>query len=272
MGTTDATTNGDQIYEMKVDYVRYYQPADGTTNDLPQSLQNIDGGIAKTLESPNANGQSSNNKALEISNTSHHTTHSITGGNIAFTNEPGLQKIYYMSGNRCYNAYYENGQWYEYPLVSWVADVAGCITVDGDRVYYLSTGGEIKYFQWVVNQWQPGSTHVFTRYYTNGSSQVRRNTFTIDKLGRVWYIGQDKNIYSWSPVSTTQGQIVQITNTADALWGLTMHSCGCMMFYQGGTGPSLYQQTWWNVWRAKQVITNNHAESSLILDEENSIL
>lgn len=272
LGVTINNQFGDQTYQMPIDYVRYYQPADGTDN-LPESLQNVVGGVAKTLESPNANGQTLNDKALYISNANNnnHRTHSITTGNITFTNQPWLQKIYYMSGNRCYNSYYENGAWYEYPLVSWINDVAGCITEDGDRIYYLSTGGEIKYFQWVTNHWQPGRTYAFTRSYTNGSSTVLRNNFTVDKLGRVWYIGQDKNIYAWCPVSATQGQTVQITNTTDALWGLTMHSCGCLLFYQG-TGPSLYQQTWWNVWRPKQVITNYHAESSLVLDEANSIV
>ncbi len=259
----DATDNS---YVMEVEYIRYYTPSDGT-NDLPQSLLNVHSGIPRTLESLNANGQQSspNNCLLPIINTFERKTHDIGLSKIAYTNEAGSQKIYYRGFNfdrKCYNAYLHAGQWYEYPLVYWINDVKGGITVDGDRVYYYSTDFEIKFFQWVGNEWANFNTGV----YTNGS-------FTVDHLGRLFYIGRnDGNVWAWCPTDDTHGTAIQVTSDGNAVWNLSVHSCGCLLFYEDNN-HNLRQQSWWNNWRNQNIVVDHsiaQLTASMALDETHS--
>ncbi len=278
-GTTGGVNNtiGDPDYEMLVDYIRYYQPADGTAN-LPHSLQNTVSNVAKTLESLNANGQQDppntpNNRLLEITNTTDHQTHEILYGKIAYTNETnlGLQKLYYTgyipgtngsSGARkCYNAYLDNGLWYEYPLVDWITDILGEVTADKDRVYYLSSSLEIKYFQWVYNTSCSCSTWVNfgTGVYSHGS-------FNTDNLHRLFYISDDDNIEVLQPTNTSNGNQLQITNGNDVCCGLTVHSSGIMMFYED-ENEVLKQTVWLNNTGYHSSIGNSTPLPLFALDE-----
>ncbi len=261
-------------YVMDVDYIRFYQPRDGT-NNVPESLQNRQGGIARTLESPNADGQNPNNTLLTISNNNGQggLTHPVFPGKIAYTNEPGLQKIYYTGAdNKLYNAYLDGGNWVEYALThngATVRDVAGEITVDEDRVYYRSTSGEIKFFQWISGQWANYATGVYCGHWSTQLSDYFGGALNVDDLGRLFYIGLDDNIYAWCPTGPTQGQVVQITNTEDANFGLAVHGCGCLLFYEDDDN-NLIQKSWWNNWQPNQIAASTIAASSLVIDEENS--
>ena len=270
--------------QMLVDYYRYYTPKPGIDLSNPQTVafQNLSSsGVAQTLESPHndgyaippANSSPPNNNNLEIANTHTHWTHFLSPStNIAYTNEPGSQKIYYAGADgRCYNSYYQSGQWYEYPLVSWVMDVNSDITVDKDRVYYISFSGQLKFFQWVssLNQWVNSNAwqliaNVLTPVNVAGSLNV-------DVFGRVSYIDHSGNVNVWAPNSYNVGQVIALTNANNAYAGLTMHSCGCLLFYEDFSN-NLRQLSWWNTWRNQGIVKSNIVTSGMTLDERNSLL
>lgn len=258
-------------YVMDVDYIRFYQSSDGT-NNLPPSLQNLtSSGIAKTLESPNRNGQVENNTILPIANHNFNNgkTHDIAFAKMAYTNELGLQKIYYRGKDdyKCYNVYLDGANWVEYPLSNAgieVTDVQGGITVDGNRVYYYSKAFELRYFQWTNSGWINRGTGVQTK-----------GSLNVDALGRVFYLGlTDGNIWAWCPSDDLlSGQTVQITNNGLAKWGLAVHDCGCLIHYED-IHANLRQLSWWNNWRDNGVVVSDtlvQLTSAMLLEKENAI-
>lgn len=274
--------------ELQVDYFRYYKPSgpapifQNSSSGTPLTLETLYDNTIPLYGSPISsaitsstvlNTPVSNNNILTIQNNSNnHKTRAIAPNtNMAYQN--GLQKIYYAgSDGECYNAYYDGSNWYDYPLVDYVTDVASAVynfpgpslTFSGDRVYYCSTSNEIKFFQWIPNleQWINRGTDI----YCMGSLNV-------DEFSRLTYIGAtDGDIYALTPSpSNPFGFVIsQITYDGEAYEGLITHSCGCLVFYEGQTG-NLHQQSWWGDWRDQGII-QHYASPTIAMDEHNSRL
>ncbi len=151
----------------------------------------------------------------------------------------------------------------EYPLENGyvtVNDVIGGITVNGDRIYYVSNiangegGNEIKFFQWYgnINQWVNYATGSYCQKITNAPVSLQ-----VDELDRLWFIGTDNFIHAWVPNSgVTTGTDIVVIDDVEAFNGLIMHPCGCLAFCINSNGD-LVQHSWWGNWSNQGVISDN---------------
>jgi hypothetical protein len=274
-----------------IDYFRYYSAANPANAQCFQNInpgwdilnydqQSVPTGVPATLESlyngtilP-TNQPLPNNNTMQIANsTNGGPSTSIAQTNMVYSAN-GVQRLYYAGqNNQLYSAsseFLQPSQWYEYALTSagaMIKDVAAVITSNQNRVYYITPAGEIKFFQWVNNpgQWMNYTTYAYTIPFGATSWPVN---LPIDQLGRVWYIGADKNVWVWVPTGPTSGQSQQVTTDKPASLNLNVWDCGCLMFYVNGSN-GLVQQTWWNTWSSQGVIASNVSLAQTKKDEQN---
>lgn len=272
IGWTGTTSQVD----FAIDYFRYYTPKPGLNSNTLHlnSIQNVPtGGAAQTLESlynnyiPTYNEPPLNNNALPISNTNGNTTHQIADANIAYSNQPGQEKIFYAGADgRLYNTYWNGSSWVEYPLTNNGADVLGVmggITCDNDRVFYYDVNFNVNFFQWI----NTGSGYQWAQFSTGVTCT---GPLTVDQLHRVWYIGTDGYVHAWCPDGAYTGQDVKISTTSGAQNDLTVAQCGCLMFYTDNSN-NLVQQSWWNSWNSQGEVAT-YVAPSMTMDETNGIL
>ena len=156
-------------YDFQVDYTGLYS-LHLACGSNPPYLQNMQSGVAKTLESPNTNNQPPNSTRVSghwLMNSSKISVVNSGSSNI---------KVFYQSNasltNRCYLASLQsNGGWTDelvahgYPMIGHNAqnydygEITGSLTAASDELVYLQgnvgngPGTYLKYFQKVGSNW-----------------------------------------------------------------------------------------------------------------------
>lgn len=290
--------NSNDFYsaEMLVDYFRYYKPAvnnppSGNPQDEPLFLQNIQNGVAKSHESPNANSIPTNNKKAYITNSgSYHQTVAIDGIKISTVDTGDDIKVFYKKygRNTAYVASIDNiGKWVEHRLVDngtypgggWIIEepsVYDNLTpASGTLVYYEGYENELMYFKKTGQTWG-----VYPAYaYNNNLYPIEncRDYINVTNNGLVYYKGTDNHVWVWSPGYSNSKLTLNHPNGSGAF---VINKSGTLMFYRDvgnnlrqlylGLGTPSPPVLWGWTEIPTPVVNTHNVTDNLLLDEVNS--
>lgn len=259
-------------YEMKVDYIRYYEPVATNTSNPPQCFQNIQSSLPKTLESPTynpslqAHQDPQNNKKSFVVGSPNNETYNISQKSRITVLNTGLSakpfyRITQFNNGAC--AYLENynsiNNWWRQkiinptvgtPALSPFTTVKDWVTpLNTDRIYFQSSLNKLRYYQKVnINiiaqtyNWAEGTPYIW--YQQNRPLPDCGGSVATDNQQRVWFRGTSSdanNLYSWNPGTGQLGSAV--LNYSDGSTDVVVHSCGCLAFYRDA-GGQLRQLSW----------------------------
>jgi hypothetical protein len=285
----------DSVYEMLVDYVRYYRPA-SAPNYLPTFLQKGNGYIGKTLESINPDGiDPDNNKMVRCwKGFFSGPTDMVVNQKMSTTGTGQDLGLYYkiIQNQMAFISKDNNNRWLQkrilpqvlvaqpfgwgtgYAMFNTNPEVKGAITpVSKYLIYYQSVNNTLKYYQYFGG-------------YIDGTARRDNNPLRlvancdgyikVDNQGRVYYKGTDNNLWNWTPGN---GALISLTNgsspgslslNGDVVGAFVMANCGCLAFYRDANN-NLRQLSWWNGWRdVGVVVSNGEVTNHIAIDEKNS--
>ncbi len=285
--------------DMLIDYVRFYTPKTSNSANPPITMQNLEAGIPKSLELPDAINPSHQNfyTPVYVNNNTNHFTQKISPGeNIGMLGTGINTEFFYNKGGVVYNL--KNG--FETPLsatsIHTSYDVFGhpysinlqdndamnwLKPVNSNLLYFQSTGYGLHYYMKTNNRWIEYTAYKVKTHAINNCDGY----INIDFQGKVLYKGTDNNLWSWNPVLN---KISNITYDGSVAGGVAANNnCGCLIFYYDGSGV-MKQLYWWsqptgtgasigNGWYELTVIDHPNIDGQtvvptdhMLLDEENA--
>lgn len=113
---------------------------------------------------------------MTISNSSSSESKVVVQDNGYVTKFPGEDRVFYKGANgRIYNAYLQNGVWYNYSLSESVTDVAGDLIAAEGKIFYISHDKRIHNFHWSGNRWWDGPLSGLPQADTKGCTSAYYN-------------------------------------------------------------------------------------------------
>lgn len=265
-----------------VDYVRFYNYPGGSP---PMPMQNLQAGIAKTIE-PLSSSWGSNNIPLYFPGNSFKTSSNIINSKMASvgtTANHNLDVFYIGANNNVYKAAQNTGnnwtettifstkttwgwkvisssplRWGLIPISTSVDDFKDFLTpADSSLVYYQSTGNQLKYLKCTSGHW---TAHIAVGANCGGYINIGPENY-------VWYKGTDNNMYLWKPATSA---IVRLINNGSAVGAMVAAANSLTAFYVDG---SHYLWEYTEVGGSGEIFrlgNTGNVSNYLALDETNS--